>query len=256
MIHGMGTLLVNEEEAREFCRKVLLRYKCPRLVQCMARKKYSEGQLQSQMLILERTILHFDKGQESEDDFIRELRKYEILANAGMYRDKKKTGKQLQLSWMVVYITAYPLDEDDAADGFVDKVLEKRKEQRKSLAKVDRKNNGGVVPSMTRNISIVRTQLHTHPSKKWKMLKLDVDTKDPVLLQQLQDSMKGGTVVVAAETRGGYHVVLEKGPCCQGLYKFVMRVNGGVPHEDQWITIENNDGPMFAVPGTNQGVSN
>lgn len=85
------------------------------------------------------------------------------------------------------------------------------------------------------------------------MLKLDVDTKDPTLIKQLQKSINSAVIVMAAETRGGYHVVVEKGPWCRSLYDFARAVNDGVPKEDQWITIENNRGPMYAIPGTSQG---
>ena len=58
---------------------------------------------------------------------------------------------------------------------------------------------------------------------------------------------------MAVETRGGFHIILEKGPWCQALYALEKRVNNGIAHEDQWLTIENNSGPMLAIPGTNQG---
>ena len=76
----MPTLLVDEEAARHFCRTFLLPYARPRILQCVARKKYANGEMNMGTLILERTVLRFDKGQESEDKFIRELRKFEILS--------------------------------------------------------------------------------------------------------------------------------------------------------------------------------
>jgi len=48
-------------------------------------------------------------------------------------------------------------------------------------------------------------------------------------------------------------VILEKGSNLQALYKMEKRVDEGVAKEDQWLTIENNFGPMLAIPGTNQG---
>ena len=82
---------------------------------------------------------------------------------------------------------------------------------------------------MSNVMSTMTTLLHQHPCSKYRWLKLDVDTKDPTLIQQLQESMKGATIIFAAETRGGYHVVLEKGPVCQSLYKLARKVNEGVP---------------------------
>ena len=245
----MPTLLVDEEAARQFCRTFLLPYARPRILQCVARKKYANGEMNMGTLILERAVLRFDKGQESEDKFIRELRKFDILADNGMYVEPKvKT--VIKPQWTVPYITAFPLDEDDAADAFVAKVIEIRKDQRKALEK---SKTADEAPNMSNIMSKMNTLLHQHPCKNHKWLKLDVDTKDPALIQQLQDSMEGAIVVFAAESRGGYHVVLEKGPVCRSLYKFAQLVNEGVPKEDQWITVENNSGPLLAIPGTSQG---
>lgn len=80
----MTTLVFNEAVAREYCRTSLLPYGRPRVLQCVARKKYSNGEMTMGTIILERVILHFDKGQKSEDKFIRELRKFDVLANAGL----------------------------------------------------------------------------------------------------------------------------------------------------------------------------
>ena len=74
----MGTLLADEEAVRTFCREYLLPYKKPRLVQLVARRKYSDGQLEVGTLILERFVLSFDKGQTSEDEFVRTIRKFEV----------------------------------------------------------------------------------------------------------------------------------------------------------------------------------
>jgi len=253
----MPALLADEEAARRFCRTFLLPSKKPRILQCIARRKYSNDELNMKFLILERTVLRFDKGQCSEDAFIRELSKFEVLADAGMYFETSKessgstpTKKTIKPEWMVPYITAHCLDEDDAADAFVAKVLETRKDQRKALQK---STPADKAPSMANVMSTMRTLLYQHPCKEDRGLKLDVDTKDPALIQQLQESMKGATILFAAESRGGYHVILEKGPCCQSLYKFARQVNIGVPKEEQWITIENNKGPLLAIPGTNQG---
>ena len=249
----MNTLLVDEAAAREFCRTFLLPYPaCPRLLQCVARKKYAKGDDDVQwhgpgLIILERNILYFDQGQVSEDDFIRQLRKIEVIADAGLYTNPRQPEQVLSLDWVVVYITAYPLDEDEAADAFVFKVLATRQDQRRAHAK-DKHHDG-----MTHIVSKVQTLLHQHPCKKWRWLKLDVDTKDPALIAQLQNVLQGASIVMAAETRGGYHVVLEKGPHCQELYALERRVNEEVRNEEQWITIENNRGPMLAIPGTNQG---
>ena len=211
----------------------------------LARKKYSDEQLKMQCLILKRTVLRFDQGQVSEDKFIRELLKMDVLAENGLY-----VKPIIKPSWMVPYITAFPLDEDDAADAFVDKVIQTRREQRKALESA---RTADSAPSMSNVVSKMHTLLHQHPSKIHRWLKLDVDTKDPRLVQQLQEVIKGAKIIFATESRGGYHVILEKGSFCQSLYRFAAAVNRDCAKEDQWITIENNSGPLLAIPGTNQG---
>lgn len=48
-------------------------------------------------------------------------------------------------------------------------------------------------------------------------------------------------------------IVLEKGKAYRALYKLASIVNAEVPKQDQWLTLENNNGPMLAIPGTCQG---
>ena len=106
---------------------------------------------------------------------------------------------------------------------------------------------------MTNIMSKLQTLLHQHPSKQHRWLKLDVDTKEGDKLQQIYKSLNDAPIVYAAETRGGYHVILEKGSNLQKLYKLTKTINASIPQQEQWITIENNVGPMLAIPGTNQG---
>lgn len=296
----MSSLVADEEAARHFCRTYLLPYKNPHILQLCARRKYAthttmpennkkhDMMMSSSVIILERIDLGFDKGQESEDLFIRELNKMDILANAGFYTERSKKGtsggveddnsraKILKAEWMVPYITAFGLDEDDAADAFVQKVLDTRKEQRRML---DKKGNQPETkktrnaPSMTNITSKMRSLLHQHPSTNYRWLKLDVDTKQPDLILELQSCLMGGHILYAAESRGGYHVVLEKGPYCKSLYAFASQLvkkrgtagGGGskkdsddnqlhvAEEEEEWLTIENHKGPLVAIPGTSQG---
>jgi len=249
-------LLVDENETRRFVRDFLLPFQKARLFQCLARNKYvDDRKLGRSQYILERHILDFggDAPIKAEDRFVRELRKCEALAAAGMYTDENNV--PLQKAWMVAYITAYPLDEDDACDAFMTHVLERRKARRRQVANKQQNNKTVDVtePVMRKIMSSLQTFLHQNPCRTHRLLKLDVDTKDPVLLRQLYSAMHEATVVVAAETRGGYHVVIERGRCCQSLWKFARDVNATVAHQDQWITIEDGNGPLLAIPGTNQG---
>jgi hypothetical protein len=224
----------------------------PRLAKVMARNKYvPDKKLSAGTQTHESMILSFD-SENAEDRFVRFLRRVDILACADFYRDPKDTHFVIDPAWMVVYVTAYPLDEEDAADVFMEKIAQRRRNFRKAVTN----KSANPVP-VSRVTSLLESALHQSPCREHRLLKLDVDTKDPELLQDLYRVLAGCTVVVAAETRGGYHVVIERGPSCQGLHKFVkavQAVQAGVRNvKDHWITIESGSGPMFAVPGTNQG---
>lgn len=65
--------------------------------------------------------------------------------------------------------------------------------------------------------------------------------------------MRDCKCVLAIETRGGFHVVVERGPAMQALWKFAQDINKDVPTEKQWITLEESCGCLVAVPGTKQG---
>jgi hypothetical protein len=243
------SILVDEGEARKFCQEYLMLSRKPRLAKVMARNKYAPDQkLSSGTQSHESMILSFE-SEDSEDRFVRFLRRVDILARADFYRDPKDTHFVIDPAWMVVYITAYPLDEEDATDVFMEKIAERRRHFRKAVTN----KSANPVP-VSRVTSLLESALRQSPCREHRLLKLDVDTKDPELLQDLYRALAGCTVVVAAETRGGYHVVIERGPSCQGLHKFVKTVQAGVRDvQDHWITIENGSGPMLAVPGTNQG---
>lgn len=151
---------------------------------------------------------------------------------------------------MVAYITAYPLDEEEAADVLISNILDVRKEQRRAYVNEKPIDD---VPFISNLSGKVKTALHQSPCKNWRYVKLDVDTKEEARLEQLYKALAGATIVTAVETRGGYHVVLEKGPWCQAFYQAVQQINGRLSKEDQWIMIENSSGPMLAIPGTRQG---
>lgn len=247
-------LLADENETRRFVREYLLPFRKARLLQLAARNKYADDRkLGRPLYILERHILDFGgDSTKAEDRFVRELRKCEALATAGLYTDEN--GVPLQKGWMVAYITAYALDEDDASDAFITHVLERRKERRRQANKPNSNETvDGTEPVMKKIMSTLQTLLHKSPCRDRRLLKLDIDTKDPELLRQLHSAMHEAAVVVAMETRGGFHVVIERGRCCQNLWKFARDVNANVAPQDQWITIEDGSGPLLAIPGTNQG---
>ena len=255
-------LLADENEARKFAREFLIPYKKARIFQCMVRDKYATDRaLGRKHYLFERKVINFGGNDASriEHSFIRQLRKCDVLAEAGFYTDENDV--PFRNEWMVAYITANPLDEDDASDAFITHVLKCQKEDRyrrqrqakKRDAKESNTEKQEDEPVMKKITSTLETMLHRSPCRINRFLKLDIDTKDPNLLDQLYSAMQDATIVVAAQTRGGYHVILERGQFCQNLWKFARGVNATLAHEDQWITIEDGNGPLFAIPGTNQG---
>lgn len=252
------SLLKNEDDALIFYREFIEPHKQARLLQVTARNKYCNGSLSRSTLILERSVHSYKngKGDMNENSFLQQLKRYDAIAKAGLYTDPKKDDTRIPVEALVIYMTAYPLDEDDACDEFVSQILKSRQVARKQYMncayQVD-KVSRTTEPIMTSTLGKLKSCLHSSASRLNRMLKLDIDTKDSILLANLYEAMKDCVVLVAVETRGGYHVVIERGPSCQTLWKFARDVNSTIKKDDQWVTIENGDGPMIAIPGTNQG---
>lgn len=243
-------LLVDEQEVRKFSREFLAPYGKTRLFHCMARNKYAGGELSHTSLTLQNSILGFDNLERGEEDLIREIRKAEVLVEAGIYKDRRAKGN-IPIEWMVAYMSAFPLDEDDASDAFIAHVMEKRQQHRRAI--VNGTIDDATTPAVSRIMSQMKTSLHNSPCRKSRMQKLDIDTKNPELLAQLQSAMVGAKIIIVVETRGGFHIVVERGgPAMQTLWKFASAANANVKKEDQWITLEKGS-PMIAIPGTNQG---
>lgn len=96
--------------------------------------------------------------------------------------------------------------------------------------------------------------LQQSPSLQHRLLKLDIDTKDPELIGSLQFAMRDCKCVLAVETRGGFHVVVERrGKAMQELWKFTRDVNKDLSNDEQWVAFEEHGGGLVAIPGTKQG---
>lgn len=102
----------------------------------MARNKYASGRLRRKNLHLEKSTLSFhtsSSSQQMEDKLVRCIRRTEALAAADFYEDGNDV--LIDTDWMACYISAYPLDVDDACEAFIAQVLEGRIEKRHALVK-------------------------------------------------------------------------------------------------------------------------
>lgn len=249
-------LVYDEEQVRNFVKDFLLLDKVgrPRIIHLQARNKYANGQLSANAICAERKIVDFDDRTDDEsiaDNFVRQLERLEILTRAGYFKDQK-SGQVFEAEWMVLYITVFPLDEDDACDSFVSLVMDRRKQRRQEINGKDPASFLGK-PTIRGLDSLMKTCLHKSPcSKDTRWMKLDVDTKDPVRIQKLQATIKADDLVISMETRGGFHVIVQKGKQTQELYSLANQESKGVPERERWLTIEGKS-PMMAIPGTLQG---
>lgn len=219
----------------------------PRILQLIARNEYANGQLCRSCVIVDRTVVH------NKVSLLRQLQKYEILAQAGFYQDD--AGETIQPQWMAPYITLFALNEDDALDALTGWVTDQRRQQRHAFLARNKEapsTNPSSAPALSRLDRRWISLLHKSPCSQFSgWLKLDVDTKDPEKIRLLQGALSQCTVLLAIETRGGYHVVVETGKSTQELYHFVHRNGAG---NEEWVTLENKGkGPMLAMPGTKQG---
>lgn len=250
-------LLIGEGETREFCRSFLVPYGNARSFQLMARNKYAGERLSRTNIQLETNTLSFhtqSSSQQMEDKLIHCIRRAGVLATAEMYRDSNNL--PIDADWMACYVSAFPLDVDDACDAFITLYLKRRAEKRRALVKQNDKVVQGALldPALIKPFSKLESMLQQSVSLQHRLLKFDIDTKDPELIGSLQFAMRDCKCVLAVETRSGFHVIVERGPEMQELWKFARDVNKDVPNDKQWITLEEQRcGALVAVPGTKQG---
>ena len=87
-----------------------------------------------------------------------------------------------------------------------------------------------------------------HQNSVSTVVKIDVDTKDPLLIDQLDNLLKEEGIVpkLKVETRGGYHYLIGRYDQTEALWKFTK-----AKENSKWLTIEKNG--LIAIPGTIQG---
>ena len=202
------------------------------------------------------TDTHFPRrtfsSHKNENLFVQEIRNYEVAE--GLYKDKRNNAV-IPASGLALYMTCDPLKEMDA--WFKTQTEFNQRQQimiNHALLKGENKtekneNKKSENPPMNVE-SIFKNKLHASPTKIFK--KLDVDTKDPVLIAKLRAMMKENQIKpsLVIESCNGFHVALNQtngdlpGSSQKILYDF------GQAHKE-WMTIERN--AMLIIPGTFQG---
>jgi hypothetical protein len=213
-----------------------------------ARRKYDQTVTQPGQVLVREVLRAKDM---TEDKFLQRLELLEFKAS--QWRDRKTGQPAPRKSW-VYYMTANQLDEVDALFAFR-KDLDERVT---ALAMASMKGNDPHKGSNHNKVfsspeSMYKTCLEKSPQRTY--VKLDVDTKDPNHLVQIDETLKeaGVTVTYTIQTRGGYHVLF---PCGKNLKKLkdletkVLREHG---KQAAWFTFETpSTSPRLAVPGTFQ----
>jgi hypothetical protein len=223
--------IVDEVEVRKFYKHHLSKYADSKylsfIIIPIARRKYWDKLSVSQFTVNTK----LQSTREDEDNFVQEIRKYEV--KEGLYNDN---GVPIPRDAFGFYITANPMNE------------------LKGYFLFQKEINGYIEQMVSRNevphfkmMSVYKSCLHKCPENDY--VKLDVDTKDYEHIDELKQLFKKHGIVphLVIESRGGYHVVLEKkklGKEHKTLYDFCTA-------NETWVTVEKN--PLLVIPGTAQG---
>lgn len=218
------SLIHDIDQLKQFY-EFISQYQGQRLIMPTARNKYMQEPRGS--IVFDRYI--FDPKKHNMDTFINQIRRYQILLDNGLYN--LKDGTPIKSEWIVIYITSNDLDPENAWDLMQIDMIKRNR---------DRRNQPELkFPNV---ISEYKTCLHK--SIATKSLKLDVDTKDPVDIKNLQIALGGVQILIVVETKNGYHILFKPGSY-KVLYDYI-KVN------KEKISLEK-DNPNIAIPGLYQG---
>lgn len=197
------------------------------------RRKYYPALSNSEKTTCNKVI----KAGVTEDEFVNAIQR--MMIPVGTYYDS--SGTSIPLSALVLYITINPLNHLRALTGLQRKLSEHIEHL---LLTPNEKT-----PQILNPDAEYFSQLHSSDYKVWT--KLDVDTRDPLLITELNDLLKrlGVEIGLIIKTKNGLHYAIRKGSISksahQAMYKFAQE-------HIEWMSIENGS-PMLAVPGTTQG---
>lgn len=238
-------IVIDEAEVRRFYEECLKQYENERylvfVIFIMTRRKYWKPLSKSQIK-LDRKVFRCQTGD--VEKFVRTLRKYEIVQ--GLYVDTND--QPIPNEAIVTYMTCNPLDELNATFKLQQEIAEKMK-----IMVFSRKEES--LPPLNFD-SIFKNCLHATPVKRF--VKLDIDTKDPELLRELQAFLKSlpdcqESIAYTVETKNGYHCMLRVGKNLGALYEYNRKIAQSKKNknDDPWFSIEKGS-PQVAIPGTNQ----
>jgi len=169
--------------------------------------------------------------------FLAYLKRYQIEKD--LYHDSNH--QPIPQHAFGLYITLNPMDEVKASFLTINDFNKQLKDNYDKKTQEFRFNH----------IKVYKSNLHTCPIKKY--VKLDVDTKNPTLIQKLNNFLTKHqiSVVLKIETKNGYHYVLPKEDQCKELHTYLKQEKKNSTTEDCWVTIEQN--ANIIIPGTYQG---
>jgi len=250
---GLYQIIGDEAQVREFYRRHILPFSAEKyrsfLLLLHARRKYHAEMSNSQRIINTKPV----SSKISENQFVRELRKYEVAE--GLYVDSVKD-LPIPNEALVIYMTADPLDEIQSFFGMqneLNSVLQELVQSSISSQVEDSIKIKIDTQEKTTSLKVInRYKSWLHKSNVKKFHKLDVDTKDTDKITNLRNLfLKEGIILhLVIESRGGYHVIIDKehgilsNDSHRQLHLFCQQ-------NKEWITIEKN--ALLVIPGTIQG---
>uniref|UniRef100_A0A0G4HZQ4 Uncharacterized protein n=1 Tax=Chromera velia CCMP2878 TaxID=1169474 RepID=A0A0G4HZQ4_9ALVE len=222
------------------------------LVMLFARRKYDPNMESSEAMLCRHA---FNVQDADADGFLRELRRFEVPL--GTFTERPKTNKPkkpiMTSKATVAYMTLNPKSTRLAW-----------LEANQKLMTVLVKDPAQALRAFRSCRSTLDSSLHTATSRRLFM-DIDVDSKDlEVLLsvlQVLQQEKSMDSIVGGVETRGGYHIILQKSLMQKsaGRSIYSMSTDSGFSAENRTgdtitkFDIELPKEPQIPIPGTVQG---
>lgn len=209
----------------------------------IARRKYWEPLSVSQMTLNSKPIYTY---QLTFKQFLNTLLKYQVAE--GLYLDKDE--KQIPTEAIAMYITANPMNEIKTMFQMItdfNQVLQKHLTTTNNKDVEDSKDNNEPSQQMFEWEGMNRYKSTLHQNAHVNVIKIDVDTKDPTLIQKLDQLLDEESITpMKVETRGGYHYLINRVDQSEKLWKFAK-----TKENSSWMTMEKNG--LIAIPGTIQG---
>lgn len=240
-----------------------------RVVMLLARRKYMTQEQRAQStkggrsenVHLTRQLVLADNNVDIGEKFLRQLMRYEVPHGAFVFSDDSEP---IPSGCMALYISLQP---KSCIDGFLLFQQEMMGELAGHARSQVEKASG--LESFAKMESTLKGKIHVSTSQDHgnRLVDLDVDTKDEAKLKILRDFLRENNlvdhIVFSMETRGGFHVTLNRaamvGPQFKQLHGFVRsQANTGFEGRatrtkgaEGWVSVKKDD--LVPIPGTIQG---